>query len=113
MKLSLLFGLAIALVSTTALAYDLTYLGPIKSKETKVVRVDLPSGKLEVDVTSDDPATRFNCQFSSNYGGVVFEQSNVAKCVANVNMQSDTSVNVSVTNLTADSSYRIWVHDSK
>src|SRR5579864_7852264 len=107
MKLSALFGVAIVFISATALAYDLTYLGPIKAKETKVVKVDLPTGKLAVDVTSDDAATRFNCQFSSSYGGVVFEQNNVAKCTMTATMQSDTSMNVSVTNLTADSSYKI------
>lgn len=112
MKLSLLFGLAVALISTTALAYDLTYLGPIKAKETKVVRVDLPIGKLSVEVTSSNAETRFNCQFSSSYGGVVFEQNNVAKCVSNVVTQGDTSMNVSVSNLGRDSDYKIWVHDT-
>lgn len=113
MKLSALFGVAIVFLSATALAYDLTYLGPIKAKETKVIKVELPAGKLAVDVTSDDEGTHFNCQFASTYGGVVFEQNNVTKCVANVNTQSDTSMTVSVTNLGKDSSYKIRVHDAQ
>lgn len=113
MKLSALFGVAIVFLSATALAYDLTYLGPIKAKETKAVRVDLPTGKLAVEVTSDDEVTRFNCQFASTYGGVVFEQNNVARCFTNVNTQSDTSMTVSVTNLGKDSSYKIRVRDAQ
>lgn len=113
MKLSALFGVAIVFLSATALAYDLTYLGPIKSKETKSVKVELPTGKFAVEVSSEDAATRFNCQFTSSYGGVTFEENNVAKCFTNVVTQNDTSMTVNVTNLTADSSYRIWVRDAK
>lgn len=110
MKLSALFGVAIVLFSTVASAYDLTYLGPIKSRETKSVKVELPVGKLAIDVSSDDSDTKFNCQFSSAYG-IMFEQNNVAKCSANVSVTSDTSMTVSVTNLSKDTHYKIWVHN--
>jgi hypothetical protein len=113
MKLSALFGVAIVFISATALAYDLTYLGPIKAKETKAVKVELPAGKMAVEVTSDDADTRFNCQFVGSTYGVVFEQNNVAKCFTNVNVQSDTIMTVNVTNLGKESSYKIWVHDPK
>lgn len=113
MKLSSLIGAAIVLVATTAFAYDLTYLGPIKAHETKSVKVDLPAGKLTVEVYSTFPETRFNCDFSTNYGSVVFVQRNTPRCVGNVVMQSDASMTVSVTNLGKDSEYKIWVHDTQ
>jgi hypothetical protein len=114
MKLtSLTLGAAFVLLATTAFAHDLTYLGPIRAKETKTVKVDLPPGKLTIEVTSSGTNTKFNCQFSTNYGGVVFEQLNVSKCLGNVVVQSDSSINVGVTNLGSDSDYRIWVHDTR
>ena len=111
MKISAILGAAILLVSSVALAHDLTYLGPIKANETKTVRVDLPAGKLMVEVFSSSPETKFNCQFQSGYGGVIFEQTGVSKCVSKTVTQSDTSIMVSVKNLGKDSDYKIWVHD--
>jgi hypothetical protein len=113
MKLTSLLGAALVLFATTAFAHDLTYFGPIKAKETKTVKVDLPAGKLTIEVTSSGTDTKFNCQFSSSYGGVVFEQLNVTKCLGNVVAQSDSSMNLTVTNLGKDSDYRIWVHDTR
>lgn len=113
MKISTLFGAAALLLATTALAHDLTYMGPIKSKETKTVRVELPSNsKLSVEVFSTYD-TKFNCQFSSSYGGIVFEQTNTDRCVTSVNVTSESSMSVSVTNLGKDADYRIWVHDAR
>ena len=101
----------ILFVSTTALAHDLTYLGPIKSNETKNVKVELPAGKLLVEVYSSSPETKFNCQFQSGYGSVTFEQTNVSRCMSKIVTQSDTTLIVSVKNLSKDSDYKIWVHD--
>ena len=112
MKLTSLLGVAVVLLATTAFAHDLTYLGPIRSRETKTVKVDLPPGKLTIEITSSGTDTKFNCQFSASYG-IVFEQLNVIKCLGNVVTQSDSSMNVSVTNLGKDSDYRIWVHDTR
>ncbi len=112
MKISALFGVAVALLSTVALAHDLTYMGPIKANETKTVKVELPAGKLTIEVYSSSPSTKFNCQFQSGYGSVVFEQANTYRCVGRVLIQSDSTLNVSVKNLGADSDYKIWVHDS-
>ena len=111
MKISTIFATAILLVSTTALAHDLTYLGPIKAKETKSVKVELPVGKLTVEVYSSFPDTKFNCQFQAGYGGVVFEQTNVSRCVSKLTIRSETTMSVSVQNLGKDSDYKIWVHD--
>lgn len=115
MKLiSLTLGTALVLLATTAFAHDLTYFGPIKAGATKTVKVDLPVGKLTVEITSSSLDTKFNCQFSySSYGGVVDEQRDTHKCLRNFIVQSDSSMNVSVTNLDKDSDYRIWVHDTR
>jgi len=110
MKFSAMFTAAILLVSATALAHDLTYMGPIKSNETKNVKVELPAGKLAIEVYSTSPDTKFNCQFQATYG-VVFEQLNTSRCVGRTVTQSDTTLNVSVHNLGKDSDYKIWVHD--
>lgn len=111
MKITALFGAAVLLFATSVLAYDLTYMGPIKSKETKTVRVELPSNsKLTVEVFSTYD-TKFTCQFSASYGGVVFEQPNTDRCVLNLNTTTDTSMTVGVSNLGKDADYRIWVHD--
>lgn len=112
MKFTALFGAALALFSTVALAHDLTYMGPIKANETKSVKVELPAGKLTVEVFSSSPETKFNCQFQSGYGSVVFEQTNTHRCVGKVVTQSESTLNVSVKNLGMDSDYKIWVHDS-
>ena len=111
MKLPSIIGAAILFVSSVALAHDLTYLGPIKANETKNVKIELPAGKLAIEVFSSSPETKFNCQFQSGYGGVVFEQTNTPRCVGKVVIQSDNSMIVSVKNLGADSDYKIWVHD--
>lgn len=100
----------ILLVSATALAHDLTYMGPIKSNETKNVKVELPAGKLAIEVYSTSPDTKYNCQFQVAYG-VVFEQTNTSRCVGKTVTQSDTTLNISVKNLGKDSDYKIWVHD--
>lgn len=112
MKLSTLFGAALVLFSTAALAHDLTYMGPIKANETKNVKVELPAGKLTVEVFSSSPETKFNCQFQTGYGSPVFEQTNTSRCVGRLVNQSDTTMSVSVRNLGRDSDYKIWVHDS-
>lgn len=112
MKFSAIITAAVLLVSATALAHDLTYMGPIKANETKTVKVELPTGKLTVEVYSTSPATKFNCQFQSGYGGIIFEQNNTARCVGKTVTQSDTTLTVSVKNLGPDSDYKIWVHDS-
>lgn len=112
MKLSALLGAAIVLFSTFALAHDLTYMGPIKAGETKTVKVEVPSGRLTVEVFSSFPDTKFNCQFQSGYAGIIFEQTNTSKCVGKIVNQSDTTMSVSVKNLGKDSDYKIWVHDS-
>lgn len=112
MKTSALFGVALALFSTAALAHDLTYMGQLKASETKTVKVELPAGKLTVEVFSSSPETKFNCQFQSGYGSVIFEQTNTPKCVGKIVTQSDTSLQVSVKNLGKDTDFKIWVHDS-
>jgi len=111
MKISTIIGAAILLISSTALAHDLTYMGPIKANETKNVKIELPTGKLTVEVFSSSTETKFNCQFQSGYGGIVYEQTNVYKCITHVATQSDTTMTVSVKNLGKDSDYKIWVHD--
>lgn len=112
MKFPAIITAAILLVSATALAHDLTYLGPIKANETKSVKVELPIGKLTVEVYSTSPDTKFNCQFQSGYGGIVFEQTNTSRCVGRIVTQSESTMSVSVKNLGKDSDYKIWVHDS-
>ena len=112
MKLPSIIAAAILFVSATALAHDLTYLGPIKANETKTVKIELPPGKLTVEVFSSSPETKFNCQFQTGYGSPVFEQTNTSRCVGRLVNQSDTTMGVSVKNLGKDSDYKIWVHDS-
>jgi len=111
MKFSAMFAAAILLVSVTALAHDLTYMGPIKANETKNVKVELPTGKLTIEVYSSSPDTKFNCQFQAGYGGVVLEQVDTHRCVGRFVTQSDTTMSVGVRNLGRDSDYKIWVHD--
>lgn len=112
MKFTTIFAVAILLISATAFAHDLTYMGPIKANEAKSVRVELPVGKLTIEVFSSNPETKFNCQFQSGYGGVVFEQTDTFRCVGRVVNQSETTMSVNVRNLGRDSDYKIWVHDS-
>jgi hypothetical protein len=113
MKLSSLFVVAALCVAAPALAYDLTYLGPIKAKETKSIKVHLPEGKSKVEIWSPSDNGKVTCQFgTATYGGVVVEQSNVSRCVILPAVSSETDITVSVTNLeNKDSDYRIWVHD--
>ena len=112
MKLTHLLGAAIVLFASTASAHDLTYTGPIKEHETKNIKVELPAGKLTVEVFSSGGDTKFNCSFATSYAGVVFVQNNTPKCVGNVVMTSDSSMMVTVTNLSKESDYKIWVHDT-
>ena len=111
MKLSALLSSAFVLFATSALAHDLTYLGPIKAGETKTVKVEVPAGKLTVEVYSSFPDTKFNCQFQAGYAGIIFEHTNTSRCVSKISNQSDTTMSVSVKNLGKDSDYKIWVHD--
>jgi hypothetical protein len=113
MKLSSLLAAAVLLVAGTALAYDLTYLGPIKTKETKTVKVRLPDGKSKIEVWSPSGNGKVTCRFATaTYGGVVVEQSNVDRCIILPIVSGETDITVSVTNLeNKDSDYRIWVHD--
>ncbi len=111
MKFTSLLGVSLVLFATTAFAHDLTYVGPIKTGETKNVKVELPVGKLTVEVYSSFPDTKFNCQFQAGYGGIVFEQTNTSRCVSRVVIQSETTMSVSVKNLSKDADYKIWVHD--
>ena len=111
MKISSILLLSILLISGSASAYDLTYLGPIKAHETKNVRVDIPSGQSTIEVFSSSKDTKFNCEFTSSYGGFVFEQKNTDKCLANLKSQSESSLIIQLTNLGNDSDYKIWVHD--
>lgn len=112
MKFPAIITAAILFVSATAFAHDLTYLGPIKANETKNVRVELPVGKITVEVYSSSPDTKFNCQFQTGYGGVVSEQVDTHRCVSRFVTQTDATLSVSVKNLGNDSDYKIWVHDS-
>jgi hypothetical protein len=111
MKLASLLTVAALCVALPAMAYDLTYMGPIKSKETKSVKVHLPDCKSQVEVWSSDG--KISCQFATaTYGGVVVEQNNVARCNIIPIVKGDTDIVVNVTNLeNKDSDYRIWVHD--
>lgn len=111
MKISTIIGAAILFVSSAALAHDLTYMGPIKTNETKNVKVELPAGKLTIEVFSSSPETKFNCQFQSGYGGIIFEQTDTHKCINRVSVESNSTLNVGVKNLGKDSDYKIWVHD--
>lgn len=110
MKFSSLFVIAGLLIAAPALAYDLTYMGPVKAKETKTVKVHLPDGKSQIEVWTDDG--KVSCQFAtSTYGGVVVEQNEVSRCNIVPVVKGETDIMVSVTNLGKDSNYRIWVHD--
>lgn len=114
MKLISSIVLAALLVAVPAFAYDLSYIGPIKAKETKSVNVFLPDGKSRVDVSSGGAATKFNCKFqTASYGGVVLEQNNTAKCSILPVVRGDTQIVVTLTNLGSDSDYKIWVHDAE
>lgn len=111
MKIFTTIAASILLFSSAAFAHDLTYMGPIKANETKTVKVELPAGKLTVEVFSSSSDTNFNCQFQSGYSSVVFEQTNTRKCTIGVSNNSDNTMTVSVKNLGKDSDYKIWVHD--
>lgn len=103
--------LAILLVTTPAFAHDLTYYGPLKAKESKSVNVDLPAGKLTIEVFSTTGA-KLDCKFVAL--GVAFEQNNSPKCLVNVNVVSTGHIAVEVSNPeNKESDYKIWVHDTK
>ena len=112
MKFTHLLGAAIVLFAATSFAHDLTYIGPIKSQESKSVKVDLPAGRLTIEVTSSNADTKFDCWFAAPYGGVTDVQKDTHKCLRNFIIQSDSTMNVSVYNLGKESDYRIWVHDT-
>ena len=110
MKLISLLTVAALCVAVPALAYDLTYMGPIKAKESKTIKVHLPDGKSQVEVWTDG---KISCSFATaSYGGVTVEQNDVARCNLVPVVSGETDVTVKVTNLESkDTQYRIWVHD--
>lgn len=112
MKLTNLLIAAVLTFASSALAYDLSYLGPIKAKETKSIKVHLPVGKTQIEVWSPSDGGKITCRFGTSLYGVVLEQSNTAKCTINPVVKDETDMTVDVTNLeNKDSDYRIWVHD--
>jgi len=108
-----LIALSIVFVTGAAFAHDLTYLGPIKNKESVSLKLELPKGELTVEVFSSDKDTKFNCDFGFTYGEVVLEQTNTSKCFGNFNVTSHSAMLMKVTNLSKDSDYKIWVHNRR
>lgn len=103
--------LAILLVTVPAFAHDLTYYGPLKAKETKAINVDLPAGKLTIEIFSTT-GSKLDCRFVAL--GVAFEQNNTPKCTVNLNVASTGHIEVQVYNPeNKESDYKIWVHDTK
>lgn len=112
MKLISLIGVAALFVATSAFAYDMSYMGPIKAKETKSIKIHLPAGKSIVEVWSPGGNSKFNCQFAASAYGVEFEQTNTTKCLINPLVKDDMDIQVNITNLEASQTdWRIWVHD--
>lgn len=113
MKFINLIVLAALCITTPALAYDMSYIGPIKSKETKSIKVHLPDGKSRIEVWSPNGNGKLTCKFATaSYGGMEFEQTNTTKCVINPLVKNNLEIIISITNLeNKDSDWRIWVHD--
>lgn len=107
--LQFVLGAMILAITTSALAYDLTYVGRIKAKETKAVKIFLPEGKAQVDVWDGG---KISCQFnSSGYYGPTMEQADVAKCSMVIVSPHDSDMWVSLSNLeNKDNDFNIQVH---
>lgn len=96
-------------ITTSASAYDLTYIGRIKAKETKSVKIYLPEGKSQVDVWDGGKIT---CQYnSSGIYGPTIEQANVSKCSITIVSPHDSDMWISLSNLEEkDNDFNIQVH---
>jgi hypothetical protein len=114
MKFSTLFGAAIVFFSATALAGDMTYLSSAKSRETRSMLVDLPSGKSQVDVWGTDNET-ISCVFvDRGTGNVAYEATNVTRCVGTANLTLPTTIQAKITNNgNKDIQFRVWVRSTK
>jgi len=96
-------------------AYDMSYMGPIKAKETKQVKIHLPSGRSTVEVWEPTDNGKLDCKFATSaYSGIEVEQDNTNKCIISFDVKDDTDYMVKISNLEVkDSNWRIWVHDTK
>jgi hypothetical protein len=114
MKLSLLIGAAILFLSGTAIAHDMTYLALAKPHETKQMSVDLPAGKSVVEVWSEDHS-KISCTFVQRATGeVVYEATNVDRCIGNAKLTLPVIITMRITNHEDKDAYlRVWVRDSR
>ena len=114
MKLFTSILAAILFISTTALAYDWTYVGPVKAHSTREKVVDLPSGKsiVEVWAVGDEKIT---CVFvDKGTGNVAYEAKDTIRCVGGANLALPARILVRITNNgDKDIESRIQVRDVK
>jgi hypothetical protein len=100
---------ALLLCSTFALAHDITLLGTLKSKETKIVARNIPSGNHQVDIWSARGRADLTCELYHN-DKVITVRTNVQKCIFFIQSDEDANYQFKIKNLTADSfEYRLWI----
>ncbi len=84
MKITSMFGAAIVCFSATAMAYDMTYILPVKAHHFESSRVELPSGNSSVTVRNSNDKT-ISCRITDAATGnpAAPEQTNVTACYFN------------------------------
>lgn len=98
----------VILIAAPALAYDLTYFGPLKAKEARSLEIQIPKGKSIIDVSSTNDSP-LNCKFGTSFGLSVLQNN---KCKLYVLSDSLSHMSVEISNpLDKSSDYKIWVHD--
>jgi hypothetical protein len=115
MKIASLFGVAIVCLATSAMAYDMTYIVPVKAHHTESSRVELPSGSSSVIVRSGDKTISCSVTDTATGNPAAPDQSNVTACYFNARgLTASHSVYVKVTNESSEElQVTVQVVDSK
>jgi hypothetical protein len=114
MKLCISIITTILLISTTVLAYDITYCGLLKTHSTKQVVVELPTGKSTIEVWGSNHE-KINCLFvDKGTGNKAFEAEDTELCSGTANLSLPAVILARITNNTdSDIDLSIEVKDNK
>lgn len=113
MKLSVMIGLSVLLLASTAMANNETYMVHSHAHETTQVAVDLPIGKSAVEVWGAGGES-ISCTFIDRAtGNIAYEAHNVKRCLGLANTEDVVHLFVNVINGNdTDLDFKIWVHST-
>jgi len=87
-------------VAMVALYTDTTYLGTLKSQDSKILVLDLPEGTTSIEVFNPNDDSKLNCSFTDlGTEFIGLEQNKVTRCTGRVNNKQPLKLEVSFTNL--------------